>query len=265
MNSWDNPSNKALIDNFPNILAVWGEQTQNHCIDLLKVPPANIKIIGSPQLNMYKKFVTKKNKERVLCFAGSSLGLNETKHLDCIEKIIEEKKINLKVLYKPHPWKSFHKEELFFDESQFKHIKIDKFSKQNYNFRFNGGTFNLDLIKNENTLKTLANIDCLITPLSTIMLEAAICKIPFAVYIPKQKLEMNSSFFGQENNLIYQEFLSRIDCKSFSDYKNYENILLDLIDKCNNNNYRDQLKKDARFFCDLSKDYKKCIGELLNV
>ena len=208
MNSWDNPSNKALIDGYPDLLGVWGEQTKNHCSELLNIPKKNLSIIGSPQLSMYKNF-KKKNinyNKKILCFAGSSLGLNETSHLEFIDSIIKNHNLNIEVIFKPHPLKIFHPEENFFEERNFKNVKIDSFSEENYKYRFNNENINLDLIKNDNTLKTLEKIDCLITPLSTIMLESAICGIPFALYIPKKQSECKSSFYGQENNLIYQVY-----------------------------------------------------------
>ena len=61
----------------------------------------------------------------------------------------------------------------------------------------------------------MEKIDCLITPLSTIMLESAICGIPFALYIPKKQSECKSSFYGQENNLIYQEFIKKMRATIF--------------------------------------------------
>lgn len=267
MNSWDNPSNKALIDGYPDFIGVWGEQTKNHCSELLNIPEKNISIIGSPQLSMYKNFYKKNtdSNKKILCFAGSSLGLNETSHLEIIDRIILNYNLNIEVIFKPHPWKTFHPEENFFEEKNFKNIKIDRFSEENYKYRFKNDKINLDLIKNDNTLKTLEKIDCLITPLSTIMLESAMCGIPFALYVPEKKNECKSLFYGQENNLIYQEFITNMNPIMFSDITSYHEIILQLIKNVENEIYKKKLSLNSSYFCSLSNSYNKSIETLINV
>ena len=267
MNSWDNPSNKALFDGFPHLIGVWGEQTKNHCIDLLKIPKENIIVTGSAQLSMYKDFKINltKNEKKTFCYAGSSLGVNETQHLNIIDEIIENKKINIKVIYKPHPWKLFHKNEKLFEEKNFSNVKIDESSIQNYEARYEGKKFELNLMKNQNTLETLRNIDFLITPLSTIMLEAAICGIPFALYIPNDINELNKNFFGHQNHLISQEFIQKMEAPVFSNINDYEKILKELVKKNKDYNFRRELQIKSKYFCDLSKSYKFKLLEILNV
>ena len=267
MNSWDNPSNKALIDDFPHLIGVWGEQTKNHCVDLLKIPKENIIVTGSAQLSMYKDFKInfKKDEKKTLCFAGSSLGLNENQHLNIIDKIIENKKLNIKVIYKPHPWKSFHKNEQLFEEKNFSNVKIDALSIQNYEARYEGKKFELNLMKNQNTLETLRKIDFLITPLSTIMLEAAICGIPFALYIPNDISELNKNFIGHQHHLIYQEFIQKMEAPVFSNINDYEKIFKEKIKKNKDYNFRRELQIKSKYFCDLSMSYKFKLLEILNV
>ena len=60
------------------------------------------------------------------------------------------------------------------------------------------------------------------------MLESAICGIPFVLYIPTKQSECKSLFYGQENNLIFQEFIKKMDPILFSKDTFYHDVILQL-------------------------------------
>ena len=62
----------------------------------------------------YRKLIGVKKNVPLVCYAGSNIGVNETKHLKIIDNELIKNKVNIKILYRPHPWKKFHKEEKIF-------------------------------------------------------------------------------------------------------------------------------------------------------
>ena len=260
INSWDNPSTKSLMYGAPDKLFVWGEQTMNHAIKFLNIPKSNIVISGAAQFEIYKnshkidsmsyrKLISNNNNEKIICYAGSSKGLNEMNHLRILDDFISKENFVLKILYKPHPWKDKHKDEKNFFEYNFKHIVMDPFSIDNYNAILKNKYFNLDLINQNNNIIVLKSIDALITPVSTILLEAAFLGKPIAVYLSNDNLSLKSHFNVASQRIQYTEFYSLIDpllCESMddiwftikkllklSDDMNYCNELKNKIQKCN--------------------------------
>ena len=55
MNSWDNPMSKAIPNEHPDFLVVWGEDSKNQSINLLGVPEKIIRQFGAAQFQIYKQ------------------------------------------------------------------------------------------------------------------------------------------------------------------------------------------------------------------
>ena len=54
MNSWDNPSAKAVATGIPDFMAVWGEQSKQQALDYMKIPSKNLEIFGAAQFQIYR-------------------------------------------------------------------------------------------------------------------------------------------------------------------------------------------------------------------
>jgi Putative glycosyl/glycerophosphate transferases involved in teichoic acid biosynthesis TagF/TagB/EpsJ/RodC len=170
-------------------------------------------------------------------------------HLKVLDDFISNENSLIKILYKPHPWKDKHKDEKNFFEYNFKNIIMDPFSIDNYEAIFKNKYFNLDLINQNNNIIVLKSIDALITPVSTILLEAAFLGKPIAVYLSNDNLDLKSHFNIASQRIQYTEFYSLIEpllCESMddiwptikkllklSDDMNYCNELKNKIQKCN--------------------------------
>ena len=55
MNSWDNPSSKAICTEHPDKLVVWGEQSKNESIRYLGIPSDKIEILEQHNFNFTEK------------------------------------------------------------------------------------------------------------------------------------------------------------------------------------------------------------------
>ena len=76
-----------------------------------KFTKKNIDVIGCAQFDIYKqnpksleKNIEKNwcKKNELVCYAGSNIGINETKHLKILDKQISLNKLKVKILYRPH-------------------------------------------------------------------------------------------------------------------------------------------------------------------
>ena len=262
MNSWDNPSTKALIDGAPDKLFVWGEQTKVHANEYLDIPNDKIVVAGAAQMQLFKNssIDVKKNyrslidtqlDEKIICYAGSSRGFNETEQLAKIDDYIANQKLKkLKILYKPHPWKDFsNKNEKNFFEYNFNNIIMDPYSKENYVMRSNkSAKININLIDYNYTFRILKSIDGLYTPLSTIMLEATMLGIPVSVYYPKNRNEFSSGFHYDLGRRMFKEFFEIINPSVVTTQQNILEGINFLLEKIEDQQYKEKLKTKSLYF-----------------
>ena len=280
INSWDNPSTKSLMYGHPDKIFVWGEQTKNHAIKFLNIPEENIVISGAAQFEFYKypdkidnqhyvKMIKNKSNYKLICYAGSSKGLNEMHHLKILDDFINKNNINIKILYKPHPWKDFHKDEKNFFDYNFVNIMMDPLSKDNYLSLLRNEYFNLDLINQESNIIVLKSVDALITPVSTILLEAAFLGKPIAVYLSNDNLSLKSHFNVASQRIQYTEFYSLIEPLLCEDMKELGSTINQLVKLSQDSEYCENLKNKIQK-CNLfhklsySNQLKLTINKLLN-
>ncbi len=55
VHSWDNPTNKGVPPSDVDLLLVWSEVTKNEMTTLFEVPEDTIRIVGSPQFDIYRR------------------------------------------------------------------------------------------------------------------------------------------------------------------------------------------------------------------
>ena len=233
MNSWDNPSTKNTVFNYPDLLCVWGEQTRSHALQFMKIPQKNVKIFGAAQFDVYrsKKYQSKKefkneykiNEEKIILYAGSSKGSNELRHLDLLDKAIDSKEIpNCKIIYRPHPWgqgglngNKIYKRKCKNISFENKFVKYLKDISNNIHYKF--------LSDYSDTHNTLSNVDFVISPLSTIIIEATIHGKPSLCFLPN---EAHAKHMNIDLHLIhFQEiFKSNLIFKASSDTELINNI-----------------------------------------
>ena len=213
MNSWDNPSTKAMISEHPDKLIVWGEHSEKDAIRHMKTPPESIIRLGAAQYDVYRKppkvspqewraRLSIGNNTRVLLYAGSNQGLNETEHLRLLDEGIEGGRLpNTTVVYRPHPWRPYPAEEKDFFAMRFKHVRMDPSSQASYLQSRGSGRVMVELADYEDTHSTLNAVDAVISPLSSILLEAALHGKTVAAYVR-----------GMEIRHFYWTFFERVPC-----------------------------------------------------
>lgn len=255
MNSWDNPMSKAIPNELPDHLIVWGDDSKKQSIDLLGVPEERIHTFGAAQFQIYKnkssltktslqqKFQVPTSKRYVL-YAGVGESTDETKYLSLLDNAIENNLLkNTHIIYRPHPWRGKLQDgELDFFEMNYKNISMDPHMKNYYKNTIINPDRKFFMIKYSITRDLLQLIDGVISPRSTILLEGAILgKLPLVCFPENIK----NPVFNKENihfknfcklpNVIscftIDEFESKI--KIFNENLQQKSIEKKLIKDCN--------------------------------
>jgi hypothetical protein len=190
---WDSLSSKGLIYHHPSMTGVWGEQTRRHAVEIQKLNAGDVHLIGAPQ---YEKFhndpATTKSKLRemyglplgkpVLLFAGSFRTFDETELLMRVETAINKGLLpDLHILYRPHPWRTARQMEDNYFDYDWKHVTMDSDVIGIYQAEKNKGveSFPDDFLFRLTHLTQLYQaVDAVISPMSTVLLEALMFDLP---------------------------------------------------------------------------------------
>jgi hypothetical protein len=223
MNSWDNPAVKAMMMGPPDRLVVWGEHSRQLAHDRIGVPLDRILCFGAAQFDVYRRppRETREAYRRrlhvapdlpILLYAGSSKGLNETRHLEVLEAAIERGELpRCTVLYRPHPWRAKGEGEEDFFTRTWRHVLMAPDMAEYYRQTWKGDQ-SIYFADYEETHVTLNAVDAVVSPLSTILLEAALLGKAIAAYLPEEDMRRNVHMFTMVRTVHYREFFERVDC-----------------------------------------------------
>ena len=279
MNSWDNPCIKNTSIYQPSLLGVWGPQTKFHAERYMNLDSKKIRILGAAQFQCFKEEFTQSRDDllneyglnqntKLILYAGSSKGNDEFRHILYLEKICKKICSELRILYRPHPWLSdketvrkilnLNSKNIFIDNTMIEFMKqiicegVNRFYSTDY----------------RHTHNILGAADIVISPLSTILIEAlchgkdAICLIP--------KEEDEGEFSNIWKSLpCFQDVIKSPGIKTVEDLDDLENVLYKSFINCNQEENIKKNKNHASFFVDMEKpSYKKrlngCISELVD-
>lgn len=224
MNSWDNPSQKAVVTGKPDKLIVWGEQSKKHAVEYLGLKDENIEVFGAAQFQIYRSKVKESRNalcklfnvpddKQIILYAGVSKSINEIKHLVILEDAIERKIIkNCHILYRPHPWRGclVDSEEDFFLK-KFKHVSMDPHMEAYYKRIVKEIDNSFQLSDYSVTGKLLNLVSGTISSLSTIQLETIMHGKPTISFMTKFDLETK---YGKSAAVSYKlvHFSDLWDC-----------------------------------------------------
>ena len=275
MNSWDNPLTKRSVVNKDYHLLVWGKQTKLHALKYMGLKEDRVIEFGSAQFDVYNHHNSEnlsKNKKiesldldsKTLLYAGSSKFADEFSHLVAIDEAISKGVLNnLKVIYRPHPWGGCGYKGNRFKEHKFQNVIYDQnmISYISRDFEKDTSKFLPDL---ESTKDLLDSVDIVLSPLSTILLEAIMLgKIPICLMAEE---EMQAKHFHMvKRSPHFEEILLNknvivLDGKQFLIDGISRALVNASIKKISN-----ELKKDSEFFISkFSKPFNQRLLELVN-
>jgi len=200
MNSWDNPSSKQAVVGHPDLLLVWGEQTEEHALKYMNMPADRVRRFGAAQFEVYREpprldraaFCAAHDidpSKRILLYAGSSKETDEFSHLKAIEALIESGALaDTIVLYRPHPWGNGGQDGHRIIDEPWRHVRLER-SMRGYLEQVKAGNREKSLPDYRETRDLLCHIDALLSPLSTIIVEAARLGHPVLCFLPEDELQ----------------------------------------------------------------------------
>lgn len=221
MNSWDNPSTKRAVVGAPDRLLVWGPQTRDHAIRFIKIAPERVISFGAAQFDIYRekpridraRFCMQHGidpRRRIVLFAGSNVQTDEFAALMVLDQAIEAGRLaNIAIVYRPHPWGGGGRGGDRFAKGNFRHVVID-YNMRGYIDALGRGDPGITLPDYRDTHDLLSAIDAVVSPLSTILLEAMLHGLPVMVFAPEGKAG-SKSLANNLPMLHFREFLKLPD------------------------------------------------------
>jgi hypothetical protein len=188
---WDNVSSKPSLFFKPTIMGVWGEQSIHHAVQVQNMPPERIHIIGAPHYEIFRAEAEASRNtlrgqwgvppdQNLILFGGSSRGLDETEVLHEIEQAIELGHVpDAHILYRPHPLRGGRRQERSFFEISWRHVTMDPSMVEVYQERYQSSRRTPNPLYDLTHLRDIYRaVDAVITPMSTVLLEAMLHGLP---------------------------------------------------------------------------------------
>lgn len=275
MNSWDNPAVKAMMFGAPERLVVWGEHSRQLAHERLSVPLERILSFGAAQFDVYREPPLQPPDEyrrrlgipaehRLLLYAGSSKGLDETSHLVALERAVEGGELSrCTVLYRPHPWRAQAPGEEDFFARSWRHVVMAP-DMADYYRRARAGDNSIYLADYGETHLTLSAVDAVVSPLSTILLEAAMHGKPIAAYLPDEDMRTNFFLFSMVKTVHYRTFFERVECLQCHRREDLVRDCVRLVEQAGDPERARRLKSQCEFFAAATgKSYAALLRDLV--
>ena len=195
LENWDNMSSKAVFQNPPKKIGVWGEQSVKFGSLIHGIDPKIIIPIGNPRIEWLLRNVNKSPSPRNIFFGGGSVNLElEMVYLASAIKIA--KNTGSIVEYLPHPKNYKHIEKLIKDVSS-ENLKV----LGNYTNEIETDPANLPNL--DLYIEPFENCKVFTSPLSTMNLEASLLGIPsIALDIPT-KIDLPDNKISDRHDHIH--------------------------------------------------------------
>jgi hypothetical protein len=187
IDNWDNLSSKTVFWTKPDYLGVWGKQSQEQAIDIHGFDKDQVQAIGTPRFETYFNLRERATKNIVydfpyILFVGAAMPFDEISALKKIESLLmssDRAGRDLRVIYRPHPWRQKRRTPSSFEPESFSIISLDtqiaNAFAQGLTPDAAGTAFQPDL---NYYPSLLAGAECVVGPLTTMLLEAAVCLRP---------------------------------------------------------------------------------------
>lgn len=197
INSWDNPATKRTVVGHPDKLLVWGPQTRQHAIDYMRIAPDHVVAFGAAQFDVFREkprvdrasFAAAHGidpAKKILLFAGSNARTDEVGALTALDAQIESGALpNLAIVYRPHPWGNGGHGGERLATTKWRHVVIHEPTRA-YIASLSSGDGAMTFPDYRDTHDILAVVDLVLSPLSTILIEAVLHTKPVIVYAPAE-------------------------------------------------------------------------------
>lgn len=235
IDGWDNISSKTIFPDLPTYLGVWGEQSRDHAMKIQGIKKSRIFSVGTPRFEPYlrkQKTLKKPYLFNYVLFTGCSLAFDELSALKSLDYCLTKNKIDdIKIIYRPHPWRQKRKCFDYFIEADFNHVIMDKQIRDYYYYlKHMGTTYTTALQPPLEYYPGLLKYSLFtIAPLTTMIIEAAIMN----KYVLTLAYDDGYHYTNPRNALKYYEHFRGIEkvsaFKFCYDIKSLPTIFLSLL------------------------------------
>jgi len=195
VNGWDNLCSKGVFPLLPDYLGAWGPQALVDAVDIQGMKPHRIFLLGCARYQDYfRPGIAEKSPfpHRYILFAGATTPCDEITPLRLCEEALEEagrrpgeaSLSDVKVVYRPHPWREKRRCFDLFEPEEYRHVMLDPQVADDYFKEKRQGT---ESVSSQN-YPALAyypslvnNALFVISPMSSMTLEAALFDVPALV------------------------------------------------------------------------------------
>jgi CDP-glycerol glycerophosphotransferase (TagB/SpsB family) len=201
-------------------------------------------------------------------FGGALRPFDETSLLEMLDEAITEGKLsNTHIIYRPHPSRNARIKEKSFFDCDFKHITFDEELKDTYVNRIEKQNRKVDCLPDlQNYMDLYNSIDAIISPFSSVMIEAALFGKPVLGLACDDGIHFGYSstkeIATREHFKILKEFDWFIQC-------NEKDELIDdckkLLEITNSPNIGEKIKKDiGQIVYHDDKEFSERLLEVVN-
>lgn len=185
VNGWDNISSKSFFPVLPDEMAVWGEQSADHAASIHGMPRDHVHALGVPTFDGHFAWRPEGSESPFpfpyVLFAGCALPFDERTALRELERAVARHcPGDVRIVYRPHPWRQPRLVDDSVREEGFERLVIDPQVRDRY---LGGGQVRpSDFLPGLDYYPALlGHALCVVCPLSTMTLEAAITDTPVVV------------------------------------------------------------------------------------
>jgi len=271
IDGWDNISSKTIFPDLPTYLGVWGEQSRDHAVKIQGIKKSKIFSVGTPRFEPYlrKQRTLKKPYDfNYVLFTGCSLAFDELSALKSLDLCLTKNGIkDVKIVYRPHPWRQKRKCFDYFIEADFKHVVMDQQIKEYYYYLKHMGTIYATALQPplEYYPGLLKNALFTISPLTTMIIEAAIMN----KYVLTLAYDDGYHYTNPKNALQYYEHFKGIEevsaFKFCYDSKDLSTIFLSLLKSMRGKTVLSNFHKEIDYYISLYPDkYSKKLQEIIS-
>jgi hypothetical protein len=258
MNSWDNPSTKRAVVGRPDLLLVWGPQTYQHARRFMDQPEDQLEQFAAAQFDVFleppritrEQYCRKLGLDpatRLVLFAGSNAQIDEIATLEAIDQAMSSGRLrNVSVIYRPHPWGGGGRGGHRLAGASWKNITIDP-TMLAYIEELAENRGRISLPDARDTHDLISAVDVVISPLSTILLEAMIHgKLPVA-FVPED--EAGSEMMANNLPMLhFEEFLELPDVHVARSTPDLLHLLQTSLQATDDRAIQQSLKATAQWF-----------------
>jgi hypothetical protein len=257
--NWDNVGSKGLLPRWPDVLCVWGEDMARLAQHVFRLPSDRLPVIGAAHFEHYfdpeRMDAAAAEAARLvedgiprLLFAGGSRGHAEVPYLEQLEAAIEDGRLpRIRVIYRPHPWRDARRERNFYDVG-FKHVEMDpqlagRFTPETINRNWPGKAKATYAPALSYYPVLLQSVSAIITPLSTLSLEAALVGQPILAMAGFEEEWLKRSLDTFEHIQRLRRLPGVLECRDPATFVDRVRHLLELAA---NPDVREELREGTR-------------------